>query len=296
MTPKNEGILWLLFFGACFVVFVADIKISGAAITIIMTIFFFWILLLSLKTQDAMRFVGKNIAHLEEKLQVKEDKKGTQITSYMCNVAISLDLEYLTNLMKNLGYDPKDDFDWSDFMGFGFDHIRDIDSELDFMFMNGQIYPAGGPRPIYSCIKLKEDILEKKYPNAPFMAFTSSSFIEVGFHRGGIEFFHFDKDKEDKLYRKKSMGSFPYFFFIKNLLDFHKKDLMEELSDKKKREMERNLFRNEKLNGWKFQERSELLGGYEDYYISHEDLWEDYNFENDYAHIRIHFEPNIKYS
>ena len=142
-------------------------------------------------------------------------------------------------------------------------------------------------------VKFKDGVLKNKYPNDPSVEVGNNYLLMVALKEGRIEFLHFDPDSV-QFRDKKVIGYFPYQYFINQLIKVHKRDFLEGLEVEAKLRMEKELLSKEVFKGWKHQQRMEpdFYLEKDAYHVTHEEPWENYWFESDYANIFFDFKPN----
>ena len=274
------------------ILYFADIRISTTAFVVILL--FVWALIIDSKFSKLKSTLGEKINQIEEKIGNKrEEGEVEKITSYICSMSISFNEIYLTNMMKKLGFDPQEDFDYSNYKGgFAFQQIKDFVSGLEFINRDGNIFSTNY---LFSDISFKEGVLKRKYPDQPLIEIGYTSFVRIALKEGKIEFLRFDHNEPNLRNMVKLIGLFPYNYFINELRKFHEMDFSEGVEEEKKIEMEKSLLNQEKFKDWKVTKRIEpSISDINLYHVIYDEVWQDYTFESDYATINLHFEPKYK--
>lgn len=135
MTKKQYFLIFSLVIVAIIFYF-AGITISSTMFLVILLIV--WAIIIDSNLSELKSNLERKIDLLKEEITRKEEENEIEdydkITSYISSVSISFNGTFLTNLMKELGYDPEKDFDYSGYdRGFAFQYVKDLISGLEFI-------------------------------------------------------------------------------------------------------------------------------------------------------------------
>lgn len=247
----------------------------------------------------------KTIVEEEKEEKIKKQKK---VSSYICMVSFEIDRDFAYKEMGLAGYDPEKDFDLNESIGSPyFQYIKDFISGLEFVSRGGTIdtvdaswYRLQSGIILYSQSKFKDGVIRNKFPNkyipiASSMLFYDKYFITVGVREGKIQFLQFDIDENAQYDNLKVIGTFPYFDFIRELIDLHEKVLAGKIKDNDVIKFEKEILSKSDFKEWELEERIELGWPGKSFYGDHDErpLY-DFRFKSAYAWIRLKFEPNTR--
>lgn len=253
---------------------------------------------------------SKEIKTIVEEENEEKIKKQKEVSSYICMVSFEIDSDFVYKEMRLAGYDPENDFDFNKSFGFPhFQHIKDFVSGLEFMSIGGTICPVDAswsPLGLYlgtilcSWPRFKDGVIKNKFPNKcnkPLASslFDDKYFITVGVREGKIQFLQFDIDENAQYDNLKVIGTFPYFNFIRELINLHLKVFAGKIKDNDVIKFEKEILSKSDFKEWKLEERIEFGWPGKSFYGDHDERpLHDFRFKSAYAWIRLNFEPNTR--
>ena len=285
MSRKNKIIVSVLLIVTFVILRVADIRISGTQFIIAASIFFILWFIYHLNRQEtnihnSLSELNQKIENLNEDVNILQKKlRLDKVKSYISDVRIDMKIPFLFEKMRELNFDHEKEFD--DFKNdICFTHVVDLISELEFMVIEGNIIP--GSSSIFQCMKFKNGVLEKKYPDKPLIEISSNHLITIE-SKGTIEFFAFSPLVSAEKGERMLVGCFPYGHLVGKLMELYRLYFHEEIeSEDRFLQMEKSLFEEEKFTQWKVTYAEDLgVTG------------RSYQFESNYANVYLNFTPNI---
>ena len=291
MSKKHKILIIVLLIVLYGIFRIADIKFTWTESLIFVLILCFAWLASRLELQE--RELSNSLLELNQKLDnlnediniIQKKLRMNKVKSYISGIQINLKESFLLKKIRDLDFDPNNDFD--DFeTNIFFTYAIDLISELEFVVTEGNIF--AGSSYVFQCARFKNGVLEKKYPGKPFIGIGTNHMVTVESNET-IEFFTFSPLVNSEKGHRVPVGCFPYSHLVGKLMEFYRMYFHEEIeSEDSFLQMEKNLFEAENFKDWKVRYAEDIMQN-----RLGEVIGRRYEFESDYANLYLYFAPNI---